>query len=194
MENTDSQRHAAPHPAANPLVPAAPSQPFAHRVAGIPSDAHYTAPAFDPVPVKPRHDGWTPDRQRGFIEALAATACVADAARSVGMSETGAYNLYARPDAAAFRAAWDAALQFGVVKLEAAIFSRAIHGVPVPHYYKGELVGEHRKFNDRLAIFLMNHYGMGDEQEALTRSVRYCQQLGWLNGEGEADGEGEVEG
>lgn len=187
MENTDSQRHAALHPADNPLVPAAPSQPLAQRVAGIPPDAHYVVPPFDPVPVKPRHDGWTPERQRGFIEALAATACVADAARCVGMSETSAYNLYARPDASAFRAAWDAALQFAVVKLEAAIFSRAIHGVPVPHYYKGELVGEHRKYDDRLAMFVMNHYGMGDEQEALTRSVRYCQQLGWLGGEGAAE-------
>ncbi len=184
MKNTDSQRNDVS--AGNPLVPASPSTP----IVGLPPDAHYIAPPFDPVPVKPRHDGWTPARQRGFVEALAATACVADAASCVGMSETSAYNLYARPDASAFRAAWDAALQFGVVKLEAAIFSRAIHGVPVPHYYKGELVGEHRKYNDRLAIFLMNHYGMGDEEEAMTRSVRYCQHLGWLGAAGE-DGAGE---
>jgi len=31
-----------------------------------------TLPTFAPVPRKyNRHDGWTPERQRGFIEALA---------------------------------------------------------------------------------------------------------------------------
>ena len=28
-------------------------------------------PAFEPVPRKFRHDGWTPERQKAFIEALA---------------------------------------------------------------------------------------------------------------------------
>ncbi len=41
------------------------------------------------------------------------------------------------------------------------IFSRAIHGVLVPHYFKGELVGEHRKYNDRLAMFLLRHNDLG---------------------------------
>ena len=185
MENNDSQRHDAP--TGNPLVPASPSHPPKGRVAGLPAEARYAAPAFDPVPVQPRHDGWTPDRQRGFIEVLAATACVEDAARSVGMSGTSAYTLRARPDAVAFRAAWDAALNFAVGKLQATIFSRAIHGVPVPHYYKGELVGEHRRYNDRLAMFVMNHYGMGDAEDVRARSVGYFRHLGWL-GDGGADG------
>jgi hypothetical protein len=154
--------------------------PSGHAVQGIPPGAHYTAPPFDPVPVQPRRDGWTPERQRGFIEALAATACVEDAARAVGMSATSAYNLCARPDAVAFRAAWDAALDFAAGHLKAAVFSRAIHGVPVPHYYKGELVGEHRRYNDRLAMFVMNHYGMGDADEVRDRSVRYFRHVGWL--------------
>jgi hypothetical protein len=183
MKNTDSQRNDAPTRSAMSLVPASPSTP-SHPISGVPGDAQYNAPPFDPVPVKPRHDGWTPERQRSFVEALAATACVEDSARSVGMSAASAYNLRARPDAVAFRAAWDAALQFAVGKLEAAIFSRAIHGVPVPHYYKGELVGEHRRFNDGLAMFVMNHYGMGDADEVRGRSVRYIRHLGWL-----ADGE-----
>lgn len=37
------------------------------------------------------------------------------------------------------------------------MLSRAIHGVPVPHYYKGEQVGEHRRYNDRLAMFLLRY-------------------------------------
>lgn len=185
MNNKDSQRNDQATGGTNPLVPVSPS----HPISGIPPEARYTPPPFDPVPVRARHDGWTPERQRRFIEALAATACVEDSARAVGMSATSAYNLNARPDAVAFRAAWDAALDFAAGHLKAAVFSRAIHGVPVPHYYKGELVGEHRRYNDRLAMFVMNHYGMGDDEEVRARSVRYFRQLGWLDGGNDDGGE-----
>jgi hypothetical protein len=65
-------------------------------------------PAFEPVRLRYRRDGWTPDRQRAFIAALACTRCVLSACRLVGISPEAAYKLYRRPDAASFRAAWDA--------------------------------------------------------------------------------------
>lgn len=40
-------------------------------------------PEFTPVPSKPRHDGWTPERQKAFIEALADTGSVSRAAAMV---------------------------------------------------------------------------------------------------------------
>ena len=43
-------------------------------------------PAFAPVPRKYRHDGWTPERQVAFIEALADTGSVTRAAGMVSMS------------------------------------------------------------------------------------------------------------
>lgn len=50
------------------------------------------APAsFAPVPTKLRHDGWTPDRQHDFVAALAASGCVAEACRAVGMTPASAY-------------------------------------------------------------------------------------------------------
>lgn len=48
---------------------------------------------FTPVPVRPRHDGWTPGKQVAFIHALAETACVDEACRRVGMSQQSAYAL-----------------------------------------------------------------------------------------------------
>jgi hypothetical protein len=110
---------------------------------------------FDPVPLRHRGDGWTPDRQVEFIQALAETACVADACRSVGMSERSAYNLRARPDAGSFRDAWIAAIEYSMRRLSDAVVSRAIHGVATPIFYKGEQVGERRSYNDRLAMFLL---------------------------------------
>ena len=43
------------------------------------------SPQFTPVPVRPRHDGWTPERQVAFIEALAQCGCVDEACDRVGM-------------------------------------------------------------------------------------------------------------
>ncbi len=63
------------------------------------------------MPVKPRHDGWTPARQNAFIGALADTGSVSRAARYVNMSPEGAYYLRRRPGAEGFRRAWEAALR-----------------------------------------------------------------------------------
>jgi len=67
-------------------------------------------PAFHPVPLVPRADGWTPERQAAFIGYLAQTRSVLDAARMVRMGRESAYRLRKRHGAAGFAAAWDAAL------------------------------------------------------------------------------------
>ena len=72
-------------------------------------------PAFHPVPVSPRKDGWTPMRQAEFIGYLAQYRCVEQAARAVSMGKESAYRLRRRPGAAGFAAAWDAAMGRGLV-------------------------------------------------------------------------------
>ena len=67
---------------------------------------------FAPVPLKIRHDGWSPDLQLRFIVALARGATPAEAARRVGKSRQTAYALRKRKGAEEFAAAWDAALHF----------------------------------------------------------------------------------
>ena len=67
-------------------------------------------PAFHPVPVGDRHDGWTHARQADFIGMLAEKRSVLEAARFVSMSRESAYRLRRRPGAASFAAAWDSAL------------------------------------------------------------------------------------
>lgn len=56
-----------------------------------------------------RKDGWTPERQRLYVAALARTGHAGKAARAVGMTEQGAAKLRRRPDAASFDAACTAA-------------------------------------------------------------------------------------
>ncbi|HEV2570010.1 hypothetical protein [Sphingomonas sp.] len=112
-------------------------------------------PSFTPVLVAPRADGWTPDKQVAFIEALGEMACVGTAAGRVGMSRESAYRLRARPDAASFRAAWEAALDYAYHRLGEAALDRALNGVSVPVFYKGEQIGERRHYDERLTQYLL---------------------------------------
>lgn len=57
-----------------------------------------------------RRDGWTPERQLRFLDALARTRSVTRAAAAVGMSRESAYRLRARPEGPLFGALWDRAL------------------------------------------------------------------------------------
>lgn len=122
-----------------------------------PVDAAAAITDFGPVPLRYRHDGWVPDRQLAFIEALAGCGCVDEAAKSVGMSRTSAYTLRQRADAQAFRLAWDAALDTAVGRLADAAMARAINGVAVPIFHKGEQVGERRHHDERLTMFLLRY-------------------------------------
>jgi hypothetical protein len=68
-------------------------------------------PAFTPVPLRYRADGWTPVRQAIFLGVLVETRCVAAAARAVGMTRESAYRLRDKPGAESFAAAWDKVLE-----------------------------------------------------------------------------------
>src|SRR5687768_738078 len=67
-------------------------------------------PAFHPVPIRTRSDGWTPVRQAEFIGMLAETGSVSAAAEFVGMARETAYRLRRKPGAEEFAHAWDVAL------------------------------------------------------------------------------------
>lgn len=110
---------------------------------------------FDPVPLRARHDGWTPEKQREFIEALADSGVVREAAARVGMTQQSASRLRRRADARAFDIAWEAALRQGARRLHAIAWERAIEGVVKRHYYHGELTSEERVFDNRLLTYLL---------------------------------------
>lgn len=114
---------------------------------------------FTPVPRRYRHDGWTPERQKAFILALAETGTVERAARRVNIATTNCYELRRAPGAESFRRAWDAALDFAVPKLKDVAFQRAIEGELVPVFSGGKLMGFRRKYNDKLLMFCLRHYG-----------------------------------
>ncbi|MFB0611212.1 hypothetical protein [Aurantiacibacter poecillastricola] len=115
-----------------------------------------TLPDFTPVPrKKQRHNGWTPQRQRLFIETLADTGSVKSSARAVGLTPESAYYLRRQPGAEEFRKAWEAALDIGMQRVEDVAMDRALNGVEEPVFAYGEFVGTRRVYNDQLLMFML---------------------------------------
>lgn len=116
--------------------------------------------AFEPVPPppaedpllafapylhpRPRRNSITPELQRRFVAALAATGIVNQAARTIGKSLEALYKLRARPGAEGFAAAWDEALGWGMQRLEDCALERALTGASLDG-------------GDAMLCFVLNH-------------------------------------
>lgn len=112
-----------------------------------------------PVPRRPRADGWTPDVQRSFIQALADTGIVEEAARTVNMSVQSAYRLRRAPGSAGFARAWEAALACAAERVLDLAFTRAIQGEDVPVFDRdGNRIGAKWRTSDRLTMFILRAY------------------------------------
>ena len=105
----------------------------------------------------PRSNSITPERQRRVVATLAATGIVTQAARSIGKSMEALYRLRAKPGAQGFAAAWDAALERGVQRLEDCALERALKGTPTPIVSGGKLLGTWDKPDNALLRFLLQH-------------------------------------
>jgi hypothetical protein len=111
-----------------------------------------TVPAFVPVPLRTRADGWTALRQAEFLGYLAETRSVAEAARRVNMARESAYRLRRKPGAESFTAAWDAAMGLSAGRTLPAskvtgyeLWHRAFYGLFKPVMRGGRYAGTLRK-------------------------------------------------
>ncbi|MCP1468671.1 hypothetical protein J3E64_000338 [Sphingobium sp. OAS761] len=75
-----------------------------------------------------RADGWSPARQRLFLETLAATGVITTACDAAHISPRSAYALRIRRDGAAFRLGWDAAILIARARLADELLARALTG------------------------------------------------------------------
>lgn len=132
-------------------APAAPSSP---TVAATPA-----ASPDEDTPETPNGPRWTPAKMAAFLRALAATHSVSAAAASVGMSRQSAYKLRARTRGKAFFQAWDKAFHQSYANLPYAALERALNGIEVPVYYKGEKVDSYRRYDERLTVALLRMAG-----------------------------------
>lgn len=120
------------------------------------------APSFvddlEPVTVRRRWRGWSAERQREFLIALAETGSISMACQQVAMTSRSAYRLRQRPDAAAFARAWDDALRIATTRLTTLAYERAIRGTLTEVFDdRGVLVSQRRVPSDKLLMFLLGH-------------------------------------
>lgn len=127
---------------------------------------HPRVPAFAPVPLRARADGWTPMRQAAFLAALALTGSVCAAARRVGLARETAYRLRRKPGAGSFAAAWDAVLgraapaRRKVTAGERA--QRALSGLLKPLIYRGRHVATIEKADNSALLGHMARLAAGE--------------------------------
>jgi hypothetical protein len=112
-----------------------------------------------PVPRRARADGWTPEVQCAFIQALADTGMVEQAAQTVDRSVQSAYRLRRAPGGESFARAWSVALRDAAERVLDLAFARAIEGEDTPVFDRdGCRIGSRRKVNDRMTMFLLRAY------------------------------------
>lgn len=124
----------------------------------------------------PRRNSITPDRQRAFIAALAATGIVTQAARSIGASLEALYKLRHLPGAEGFSAAWELALDRGIARLEDCALERAILGEERPVVRGGEVVTTWTRYDTQLILFLLRQrrgHRFGSDHDPLPGSPVY---------------------
>jgi hypothetical protein len=116
-------------------------------------------PAFYPVPVRPRRNGWTPEQQAHFLGHLAETGSVSAACARIGMSRNCAYKLRRKPHAESFAAAWEAALGAPVrkVTIEDLTFL-AYKGLIRPRFRAGRYLGFQQKPDNSALLRLLARF------------------------------------
>src|SRR5687768_1669139 len=98
----------------------------------------------------PRHDGWTAERRTQFLDDLARHGNVRLASGRVGMSRDGAYRLRRRD--ALFARAWAAAQVLARGASGEVLAGRALEGIEEDVWYRGEVVGTRRRYDNRLLL------------------------------------------
>ncbi|WP_052208584.1 hypothetical protein [Croceibacterium mercuriale] len=97
-----------------------------------------------------RHDGWTPDRTARFLDTLSHKGNVSRAAAAIGLSRETAYCRRRRDPL--FARAWAAAMLLAREEGGHILADRALEGVEEEVWFRGELVGTRRRYDNRLLL------------------------------------------
>lgn len=147
-------------------------EPLPARDPAAPTTADDALAGYTPVTLqRQRHDGWTAERQRTFLTALAETGCISEACRQTGITARSAYRLRAHAQGERFARAWDQALRCATAKLLTLAYERAVRGSVHEHWRDGKLIAETRAPSDKLLTFLLGHLAPWN-QEGGTRWAR----------------------
>jgi hypothetical protein len=102
---------------------------------------------------KLKRTGWTINARAKFIEVLRQTGNVTEAAASVGLGRSRAYQLRGTDEE--FAKAWEEAEDVAVDRLEREAWRRGVEGVDKPVYHAGKVVGHVREYSDTVLVVLL---------------------------------------
>lgn len=111
-------------------------------------------PRPSPAAAHARRDGWSPQRQRIFLEAIAEGSTVGEACAHVGLSPASAYALRRRAAGTSFRLGWDAANLLARDKVADTLLARAIEG-QTETYTRGDAIFTRHRYDNRLATTML---------------------------------------
>jgi hypothetical protein len=100
-----------------------------------------------------RHDGWTPEKKRLFLQRFAECGVFVEACEAAGMSARAAYNLRDRDPL--FAAGLDAACVKARAPLADEAYSRARNGIVERVYRDGIVVAEKHRYDNRLTMAVL---------------------------------------
>ena len=140
-----------------PSEPAPPSEPVPLLTAHMPEfvdplESRQLETSFTETR-RLRHDGWTPEKKRLFLERFAECGILVEACEAAGMSARAAYNLRDRDPL--FAAGLDAASVKARAPLADEAYSRARNGVVERLYRDGVVVAERHRYDNRLTMAVL---------------------------------------
>lgn len=110
-----------------------------------------------PLPVRSvRADGWTPARQKLFLQLMAEGHTITHACAAVGMSVTSAYVLRRSARGAAFALGWQAAVLLARDHLADRLLERAVHGTCETITRPDGAVVTRQRHDNRLAMHMLS--------------------------------------
>jgi len=139
----DEDREREPH---SPSPRPSPQKGTGGKVVRLPSKLNSGA-------IRPRHDGFTPAKQRKFFEALRETGCIRDACRVAGISKTTVDRWRDKDEV--FDDKVEAMLALASVSLDTIAWKRATEGAEEKIYRNGRLVFTRVKPSDSILRLLM---------------------------------------
>jgi hypothetical protein len=129
-----------------------------------------------------RRDGWSPALKARFLVVLAEAGNVRLSARRCGLSAQSAY-VQRRRDVV-FARGWAGALVLALEHGEQVLADRALEGVEEPVFYRGELVGTRRRYDNRLLLaHLARLDRLAGDEEAQAAAGRFDELLAIVAGE-----------
>lgn len=115
-----------------------------------------------------RADGWLPEKQRRFLEAIAEGNTVEVACYSVGMSPASAYALRNRAAGRVFAMGWDAAARLARQRFADVLTSRALDGFEETWTRPNGETFTRRRYDNRLAMAMLSRLDRQVEARAAT--------------------------